>query len=268
MASHALMCERNALPRPWPSAAPFTSPAMSTTFRIAIAAACEGKLYKYEQQTTVDDGRALLPRRAEEGDGIQVGRTRDRLSHGNFFPHLRNPNAGTAHATGNSAVGVINFIVLSVLRPPFVFVLLLPRYAPFFPTATEWVLEPGSMVQKGKFSAGAALFVSTLKKVDLPTFGTPTMPMRRFVPIRPIRGLISGSASFFGGIFRQAAANAVPRGVNLANGRGLWEKPCHQFGSEQALSQCRGAIAAERLFLCDVPVEPVPAANNNNKESI
>lgn len=29
------------------------------------------------------------------------------------------------------------------------------------------------MVQKGKFSAGAALFVKTLKNVDFPTFGTP-----------------------------------------------------------------------------------------------
>lgn len=34
-ASHALMWERNAFPRPWPSDAPFTSPAISTTFRNA-----------------------------------------------------------------------------------------------------------------------------------------------------------------------------------------------------------------------------------------
>ena len=32
----------------------------------------------------------------------------------------------------------------------------------------------GSMVQKGKFSAGIASFVTMLKKVDLPTFGNPT----------------------------------------------------------------------------------------------
>lgn len=32
----------------------------------------------------------------------------------------------------------------------------------------------GSMVQKGKFSAGIASFVSVLKRVDLPTFGNPT----------------------------------------------------------------------------------------------
>lgn len=58
----------------------------------------------------------------------------------------------------------------------------------------------GSMVQKGKFSAGAALLVKTLKNVDLPTFGTPTMPILKFVPIRPINGLRSGSSCFLGGI--------------------------------------------------------------------
>lgn len=56
------------------------------------------------------------------------------------------------------------------------------------------------MVQKGKFSAGAALLVNTLKNVDLPTLGTPTIPMRRLVPIRPIKGLRSGSSCFLGGI--------------------------------------------------------------------
>lgn len=35
IASHALMCERKAFPNPWPSAAPFTRPAMSTTLRKA-----------------------------------------------------------------------------------------------------------------------------------------------------------------------------------------------------------------------------------------
>lgn len=35
IASQALMCERNAFPSPWPSEAPFTRPAMSTTFRKA-----------------------------------------------------------------------------------------------------------------------------------------------------------------------------------------------------------------------------------------
>lgn len=37
----------------------------------------------------------------------------------------------------------------------------------------EYLFEFGSMVQNGKFSAGAALFVKTLKNVDFPTFGTP-----------------------------------------------------------------------------------------------
>jgi hypothetical protein len=35
MPSTALMCDRNALPRPAPSAAPFTSPAMSVMFSTA-----------------------------------------------------------------------------------------------------------------------------------------------------------------------------------------------------------------------------------------
>lgn len=55
-------------------------------------------------------------------------------------------------------------------------------------------------MQKGKFSAGAADLVRTLKKVDFPTFGTPTIPTFKFVPTRPISGFISGSAFFLGGI--------------------------------------------------------------------
>ena len=35
----------------------------------------------------------------------------------------------------------------------------------------------GSIVQKGKFSAGRPMRVSTLKSVDLPTLGRPTMPI-------------------------------------------------------------------------------------------
>ena len=34
----------------------------------------------------------------------------------------------------------------------------------------------GSIVQKGKFSAGALDFVNALKRVDFPSFGSPTMP--------------------------------------------------------------------------------------------
>ena len=33
------------------------------------------------------------------------------------------------------------------------------------------------MVQNGKFSDGMPIFVSTLKSVDLPTFGKPTIPI-------------------------------------------------------------------------------------------
>lgn len=58
------------------------------------------------------------------------------------------------------------------------------------------------MVQNGKFEAAAALFVKTLKNVDFPTFGTPTMPTRKLVPTRPINGLRSGSSTFFGGILK------------------------------------------------------------------
>lgn len=58
------------------------------------------------------------------------------------------------------------------------------------------------MVQKGKFSAAAWLLVSTLKNVDLPTLGTPTMPTFKFVPTRPISGFFSGSSTFFGGILK------------------------------------------------------------------
>ena len=63
-----------------------------------------------------------------------------------------------------------------------------------------YLLSFGSIVQKGKFSACACDLVSTLKKVDLPTFGRPTMPTLRLVPTRPIRGFTSGAAGFLGGI--------------------------------------------------------------------
>lgn len=69
------------------------------------------------------------------------------------------------------------------------------------------------MVQKGKFSAGAALWVSTLKNVDLPTLGTPTMPMRRLVPMRPIRGLRSGSSCFLGGISTVFCYPGIPQSI-------------------------------------------------------
>lgn len=55
-------------------------------------------------------------------------------------------------------------------------------------------------MQKGKFSAAAALFVSTLKNVDFPTFGSPTMPHFSEVPNRPIRGVGFSSSFFLGGI--------------------------------------------------------------------
>ncbi len=55
-------------------------------------------------------------------------------------------------------------------------------------TATSPTL--GSMVQKGKFAAcAAAVRVSALKRVDLPTFGRPTMPV-----LKPMSGPSRGSA--------------------------------------------------------------------------
>jgi hypothetical protein len=43
------------------------------------------------------------------------------------------------------------------------------------PRSNISLLSLGSIVQKGKFSAAAKeVLVSTLKKVDLPTFGNPT----------------------------------------------------------------------------------------------
>lgn len=61
-----------------------------------------------------------------------------------------------------------------------------------------YLFSLGSMVQKGKFSAAAWLLVRTLKKVDFPTFGIPTMPIFKLVPTRPMSGFRSGSSGFFG----------------------------------------------------------------------
>lgn len=70
-------------------------------------------------------------------------------------------------------------------------------------TIKKYLFSFGSIVQKGKFSAAAELFVNTLKNVDFPTFGTPTMPTFKFVPTRPIKGFRSGSGAFFGGILKK-----------------------------------------------------------------
>jgi len=63
---------------------------------------------------------------------------------------------------------------------------------------SRYLFSLGSMVQKGKFSAAAWLLVRTLKKVDFPTFGIPTIPIFKLVPTRPISGFRSGSSGFFG----------------------------------------------------------------------
>ncbi|OIQ67189.1 hypothetical protein GALL_512330 [mine drainage metagenome] len=47
----------------------------------------------------------------------------------------------------------------------------------------------GSMVQKGKFAAcAAAVRVSALKSVDLPTFGMPTIPILKPIVVTPLIG--------------------------------------------------------------------------------
>ena len=56
----------------------------------------------------------------------------------------------------------------------------------------------GSMVQNGKFAAcAAAVRVSALKRVDLPTFGSPTMPILKPMMPTPFNGC---------GAFRQERA--------------------------------------------------------------
>lgn len=56
-------------------------------------------------------------------------------------------------------------------------------------------------MQNGKFSAEAWLLVSTLKKVDFPTFGNPTIPIFKEVPNLPmIGGGLIPSPPFLGGI--------------------------------------------------------------------
>lgn len=71
----------------------------------------------------------------------------------------------------------------------------------------KYLFSFGAMVQNGKFSAGAELLVITLKNVDFPTFGTPTIPAFRLVPTRPISGFRSGSGAFFGGILKPIKKN-------------------------------------------------------------
>ena len=42
------------------------------------------------------------------------------------------------------------------------------------------------MVQNGKFCAGICTLHSALKRVDLPTFGRPTMPIFKWLLARPV----------------------------------------------------------------------------------
>mmetsp|Transcript_14098 Transcript_14098/g.34765 ORF Transcript_14098/g.34765 Transcript_14098/m.34765 type:complete len:215 (-) Transcript_14098:9-653(-) len=58
----------------------------------------------------------------------------------------------------------------------------------------------GSMVQKGKFSAGMPILLIVLNRVDFPTFGRPTIPILRFLLKRPRRGRSFSSSFFLGAI--------------------------------------------------------------------
>merc|ERR1719278_294490 len=125
MASQALIWLRKAFPRPCPSLAPFTKPAISVTFKKA---------------GTLLAGLWCLTRKSKRGSG------------------------------------------------------------------TGTLLSLGSIVQNGKFSAAAIdVLVRTLKNVDFPTFGKPTIPHFRFVLRRPMMaGRCSSSCPFFfGGILRR-----------------------------------------------------------------
>ena len=64
----------------------------------------------------------------------------------------------------------------------------------------RYVFSLGSMVQKGKFSAGMFMRVRMLKSVDLPTLGMPTIPILRCVLGRP-SNTSSGAASFLAMFF-------------------------------------------------------------------
>lgn len=46
---------------------------------------------------------------------------------------------------------------------------------------------------EGEVLCSYGAFGQNVEKVDFPTFGTPTMPTRKLVPTRPIRGFFSGS---------------------------------------------------------------------------
>ena len=113
MASVALMCERKALPKPSPSAAPLTRPAMSTTER----------------------------------------------------------KAGTSDFGWNFSSRCLKLGSDSSTRA-----------------------SVGSIVQKGKFSAGTDMLHMMLNVVDLPTFGIPTTPARTLLPGRPSGSFSTGAA--------------------------------------------------------------------------
>src|SRR5690606_2111686 len=71
----------------------------------------------------------------------------------------------------------------------------------------------GSMVQNGKFAAcAAAVRVSALKRVDLPTFGSPTMPI-----LKPMRPSIGDPGPSTGRLGRDQATPIQPKAKDGGN---------------------------------------------------
>lgn len=114
MESQALMWERKALPKPWPAWAPFTKPAISTTFRNA------GTLLERKVREML---RSWLGAEGADNWIMQI-----------CSEHLAGLWYWQRKSKRSSGMGTR--------------------------------LSFGSMVQKGKFSAAAWLFVRTLKNVD------------------------------------------------------------------------------------------------------
>lgn len=67
----------------------------------------------------------------------------------------------------------------------------------------------GSMVQKGKFSAGTCIFPRMLKKDDFPTLGTPTMPTLTLLPGRPSITFLGASSPWEGSAWNGAEAGGI-----------------------------------------------------------
>jgi hypothetical protein len=112
-------------------------------------------------------------------------------------------------------------------------------------TATSPTL--GSIVQKGKFAAcAAAVRVSALNSVDLPTFGRPTIPTLKPMSAYPLRN-------------RRLYGGASPRGIRLGARDTIrrWQPTCRRTwpgcptglrGDEAMLKKGRASMAGALCF--------------------